>query len=327
LLLTQDGARLEDSLQSVRADILHCFLVALAVTVALSLYLAGTIVRPIRRLALAAERMRRGHGRHREIPDLTGRGDEIGELSLALRELTGALWTRMDATEHFAADVAHEIKNPLSSLRSAVETVVRVQDPERQRPLMAIIADDVNRLDRLITDISNASRLDAELSRAEPKPVDLGAMLRMLVGFHAATIADDGVTPRVIGELPEDVDLIVPGVEGRLVQVFQNLIANAVSFSPPGGTVALTARRDGRYVEITVSDQGPGIPEGKLTAIFERFYSERPPAEKFGTHSGLGLSISQQIIGAHLGTITAANRRGPDGAIVGAVFTVRLPKA
>ncbi len=320
LLLTESGAGIEAAVQSVRVDILHGFGVALGVTVLLSLYLAGTIVRPIRRLALAADRVRRGHGRHGEIPDFTARDDEIGDLSAALREMTGALWARMDAIERFAADVAHEIKNPLSSLRSAVETVARVNDPERQKPLMAIIEDDVKRLDRLISDIASASRVDAELSRAEAKPVDIKAILTMLAEVHAATSHDGPSAPRLVTDLAPGADLTVAGVEGRLVQVLQNLLANAVSFSPPGGTVTLGARRDGSIVEITVADQGPGIPEDKLEAIFDRFYTERPAGEKFGTHSGLGLSICKQIIDAHHGTITGANH--PDRP--GALFTLRL---
>ena len=325
LLLTQNGDRIEAAVQSVRIDILHVFAVTLTVTVALSLYLASSIVRPIRLLAQAADQVRRGHGRHQEIPDFTNRHDEIGELSLALREMTAALWARMDAIEHFAADVSHELKNPLSSLRSAVETAARIQDINRQRPLMAIIEDDVRRLDRLISDISHASRIDAELSRAETETVDIGAILRMLADIHTATSTDAPQLPRLAAQLPEGIDLTVRGFEGRLVQVFQNLIANALSFSPPNGIVLLAARREGQAVEISVTDQGPGIPEGKLEAIFDRFYSERPPAEKFGTHSGLGLSISKQIVEAHHGRIFAQNRSAPDGSVAGAIFTVRLP--
>ena len=324
VVLTRSGAGIEEAVQSVRVDILHGFAGALGVTVLLSLYLAGSIVGPIRRLALAADRVRRGHGRQR-IPDFGQRDDEIGELAQALTEMTDALWERLDAIERFAADVAHEIKNPLSSLRSAVETVARVQDPERQKPLMAIIEDDVRRLDRLISDISAASRLDAELSRAETGPVEIGGILRLLVQVHAATAGEAPDAPRLAADLPEGVALTVAGFEGRLVQVFQNLIANALSFSPPGGTVTLAARRDGATVEVTVGDAGPGIPEGKCEAIFDRFYSERPPTEKFGSHSGLGLSISRQIVAAHHGTITARNRISEDGAVTGALFTVRLP--
>ncbi|MBP2296341.1 stimulus-sensing domain-containing protein [Azospirillum rugosum] len=336
VLLSRSGAGIDDAIRSVRFDILKVFAAALLVTVGLSFYLASTIARPVRRLAQAADRLRTGHGRHTEIPDFTGRGDEIGELSGVLRDMTAALWARMDAIERFAADVAHEIKNPLTSLRSAVETVNRIQDPGRRDRLMAIIADDVQRLDRLISDISNASRLDAELSRAEPEPVDVGAMLDTLADIHRATAAsagsegEDANPPRVVVEVPPGGGLTVPGLEGRLTQVFQNLIANALSFSPPGGLVRVAVRRTGNgsrgMVEVTVTDDGPGIPDGKEEAIFERFYTERPAGEKFGTHSGLGLSISKQIVEAHGGRITAANRRTPDGDVAGAVFTVRLPR-
>ncbi|MDQ2103588.1 stimulus-sensing domain-containing protein [Azospirillum isscasi] len=332
VLLSRSGTVIDEAIRSVRTDILRVFAVALLVTVLMSLYLAGTIARPIRKLAQAADRLRTGHGRHTEIPDFTGRGDEIGELSGVLRDMTAALWARMDAIERFAADVAHEIKNPLTSLRSAVETVSRIQDPARRDKLMAIIADDVQRLDRLISDISNASRLDAELSRAALEPVDIGAMLSTLADIHRTTAEDDmedgaETPPQVVIEPPRGGSLTVKGLEGRLTQVFQNLIANALSFSPPGGQVRLAARRtpDGA-VEVTVSDDGPGIPEGKEEAIFERFYTERPAGEKFGTHSGLGLSISKQIVEAHGGTIRAANRPGSGGETAGAVFTVRLPR-
>lgn len=330
VMLSRGGAEIDTAIRSVRFDILRIFAVALAVTVLLSFYLAGTIAQPIARLATAADRVRSGHGRRAEIPDFTARGDEIGELSGTLRDMTAALWARMDAIERFAADVAHEIKNPLTSLRSAVETVSRIDDPNRRARLMAIIADDVQRLDRLISDISNASRLDAELSRAEPEPVNIGAMLAMLADIQAATAtgrADEPPAPRVTIGIPAGADLTVPGLEGRLTQVFQNLIANALSFSPSGGVVRIEARREDRAVVVTVADEGPGIPEGKEEAIFERFYSERPAGEKFGTHSGLGLSISKQIVEAHGGTISAANRRDPSGDVTGAVFSVRLPVA
>jgi two-component system sensor histidine kinase ChvG len=324
VMLSRGGGGIDAAIRSVRLDILKVFMVSVAITVLLSFYLASTIARPIRLLAAAAERVRHGHGRHHEIPDFSRRGDEIGDLSGALRDMTGALWQRMDAIERFAADVAHEIKNPLTSLRSAVETAVRVKDPEKQRRLMAIIEDDVKRLDRLISDISNASRLDAELSRAEAEPVDIARMLRMLVDIHETT-ADGDTAQHLRLDLPQGEDLTVPGLESRLVQVFQNLIANAISFSPPGGTVRLRALRAGSAVEVTIEDDGPGIPEGKLEAIFDRFYTERPAGEKFGTHSGLGLSISKQIVDAHKGEIFARNRRRSDGKIAGATFTVRLP--
>lgn len=325
VMLSSSGDDIAESLYEVRLTILQAFLVALAITTLMSLYLAGTIAKPIRRLAAAADRVRRGQGRHHLIPDLSARKDEIGELSEALRDMTGALWRRMDAVEAFAADVAHEIKNPLTSLRSAVETCSRVTNPDQQRKLMAIIQDDVGRLDRLISDISDASRVDAELSRAEVAPVPVKALIEGLAAVYRDTGAAEGIAIEV--EAQPDDDLLVQGIESRLSQVLRNLIGNALSFSPPGGRITLSARREGARIVATVADEGPGVPENKLEAIFERFYSERPAAEKFGTHSGLGLSISKQIAEAHGGTVSAANRLGEDGTVKGAVFTLSLPAA
>jgi two-component system sensor histidine kinase ChvG len=331
LMLSRTGADVDRAMRSVRFDILKIFALALGVTVLLSFYLAGAIARPVRRLAAAADRLRRGQGRGMEpIPDFTGRRDEIGDLSAALREMTDALWRRMDAIERFAADVAHEIKNPLTSLRSAVETVSRVTDREQQKKLMAVIQDDVQRLDRLISDISDASRLDAEMSRSETGPVDIAAMLKALVDVHDATaVAANPDATRLRLDMPASAAqqhlLTVPGIDSRLAQVFRNLITNALSFSPARGEIKMRVFREGRFVVATVEDDGPGIPEGKQRAIFDRFYSERPAGEKFGTHSGLGLSISQQIVDAHRGAIRAENRIGPDGEVRGARFIVRLP--
>ncbi|HEX3499107.1 MAG TPA: stimulus-sensing domain-containing protein [Stellaceae bacterium] len=328
VLLSVGSGDLERAVRAVRLDILKAFLFALCVTVLLSIYLAGTIARPVRRLATAADRVRRGLGREVVIPDFSRRGDEIGDLSSALREMTGVLWQRMDAIDRFAADVAHEIKNPLTSLRSAVETASRIEDPVKQRRLLAIILEDVQRLDRLISDISDASRLDAELSRHEHEPVALDRMLATLVELHEATATEGAPHLRLM--IPGNArpsDFVVPGIEDRLVQVLRNLIANAISFSPPGGTIGLAVQRDQNTVVVTVDDEGPGIPDAKLAAIFDRFYSERPAGEKFGTHSGLGLSISKQIIEAHRGVIRAENRHAAGGAIIGARFIVRLPAA
>jgi two-component system sensor histidine kinase ChvG len=327
LMLSKGGDVVTKAVYARRLDILVVFAIALAATVLLSIYFASTLARPIRRLALAAVQVRYGKGRRFEIPDFTKREDEIGDLSGALREMTEALWSRLDAIEGFAADVAHEIKNPLTSLRSAVETVSRVEDPEQQRKLMSIILDDVQRLDRLISDISDASRLDAELSRAESETVDLRLLLETLVEVIGATVPETG--PRIILALPELADqeaYMVPGIEGRLGQVFRNLINNAVTFSPPGGTIRVVAGRSPAGIEVRVEDNGPGLPEGKLEAVFERFYSERPSGEKFGTHSGLGLSISRQIVEAHGGTLHAENRIDPvSRKVKGARFVVRLP--
>jgi two-component system, OmpR family, sensor histidine kinase ChvG len=320
VLLSTSDREIQDELRTVRLELLRIFSVTVLVTLALSLYLAGTIARPIRRLAAAAQRAG-GRGARIEVPDVAGRGDEIGELAEALREMTDALWLRMSAIESFAADVAHEIKNPLSSLRSAVETAARIADPAKQRQLLAIIQDDVERLDRLISDISDASRLDAELSRLEVSPTDVPAMLRAIAEMHEAT-RSEGV-PRLVLDLPGR-PLVVAGIESRLSQVFLNVIGNAVSFSPPGGEIRVRAAADGRGVLIVVEDQGPGIPEDKLTAIFDRFYSERPAGEKFGTHSGLGLSISKQIVEAHRGRVWAENRIDAQGRVAGARFLIRL---
>jgi two-component system sensor histidine kinase ChvG len=237
--------------------------------------------------------------------------------------MTQALWLRIDANERFAADVAHEMKNPLSSLRSAVETAARINDPDRRQKLMNIILDDVGRLDRLISDISDASRLDAELSRENSAPVDVQQMLAAIVDVTEATAQQQRarLVLDIVGKRP----LVVNGIEGRLVQVFRNLISNALSFSPPGGVITLHAHRENSSVVAEVLDQGPGIPEGREHDIFRRFYSERPQDEKFGQHSGLGLSISKQIVEAHGGTVIARNRRAPDGSIAGASFVVTLP--
>lgn len=323
LMLMKDSQEMEESLLQVRLNILEMTALALSVTILLSLYLAGTIARPVRRLALAAERVRRGHGRRPDIPRFPGRKDEIAELAHALADMTEALWARMDAIESFAADVAHEIKNPLTSLRSAVETVSLISDPEKKARLMAIIIDDVGRLDRLISDISDASRLDAELSRAETRPVPLAKLLQTLSDIHMTTMKEH--EPRLALDLPEDDPLTVPGIESRLAQVMRNLISNAVSFSPPDGLIEVKAWREDGRILVSVEDEGPGIPEGKNEAIFDRFYSERPKSEKFGTHSGLGLAISRQIVQAHQGTIAACNRQNEAGRVVGARFLLNLP--
>lgn len=333
VLVTRSSARIETALADVRVDVLRVFAIVLALTTLLSLYLARTIVRPLQKLARAVRAVKQDQQQvtglggaaallaNRQIPDMTRRGDEVGELSHALREMTGALAARLGAIENFAADVAHEIKNPLTSLRSAVETAERIKDPERQAKLMAVIRDDVDRMDRLITDIASASRLDAELSRTATVPVILGQLCQTLVSL---TAEQTGQVPLLLtASVPET--LVVRGVESRLMQVLRNLVENARSFTPPGGTVRLTVQSEAATVQIIVDDDGPGIPENKLEAIFDRFYSERPAQEKFGQHSGLGLSIARQIVEAHGGKIWADNRKDANGNVVGARFTVRLP--
>ncbi len=321
--VTSTGDDIATRLYQVRLTIFEAFALSLAITIGLSLYLASTIARPIRRLAAAADQVRRGRGRRHVIPDLKGRRDEIGELAGALRDMTEVIWRRMDAIEAFAADVAHEIKNPLTSLRSAVETATRVTDHDQRARLFAIILDDVTRLDRLISDISDASRLDAELSRAEAGPVSLHQALTAIAQIYRDSGAGREVSLTVACD--SDDPLEVQGIEGRLGQIFRNLINNAMSFSPPGGTVLLSAHRVDGWIIVAVEDNGPGIPPNKLEAIFERFYSERPQEEKFGTHSGLGLSISKQIAEAHGGSLTATNRVDEHGVVVGARFLLKLP--
>lgn len=330
LLVSKTSAGVDSALLEIRLDIIRLFAISLAITTLLSIYLAGTIARPIRMLALAADRVRGSLNRRNRLPDFSNRDDEIGDLAAALSEMTDSLWTRMDAIERFAADVSHEIKNPLTSLKSAVETAARLKDPDQQRRLMAIIQDDVERLDRLITDISNASRLDSELSKGELKELDLGHMLRLLADLQNETRADDA--PEIRLHASNAGKLTITGMEDRLMQVFRNLIGNAVSFSPPDACIEIDVHRDpasaiGDAICVMVTDQGPGIPVGREEAIFERFYSERPEGEKFGTHSGLGLSISRQIVAAHGGTLTAENVIGTDRTITGARFVVCLPKA
>lgn len=327
LMISKGGAEIDKAVRALRLDVLKLFAGALIITILLSFYLAGTIARPVRRLAAAAERVRRDIGRQTNpIPDLTHRNDEIGDLSGSFRAMTEELQAQLDAIERFAADVSHELKNPLTSLRSAVETAAKVKSPGQQKQLLAIVEDDVRRLDRLITDIADASRLDAELNRTQVQTVDLTAVLSTLANIHNATGDDDDSVEVVLG-FPPGTALLVSGMEDRLFQVFHNLIANAVSFSPPKGKIRVTARRDSGMMELLVEDEGPGVPGGKVEAIFDRFYSERPSDEKFGTHSGLGLSISKQIVEAHGGSIRAENIRRKNGRIAGARFIVRLPIA
>ncbi|MBS1052645.1 stimulus-sensing domain-containing protein [Gluconobacter kondonii] len=334
--LTRHAPEVDRTLFAVRSSILSLVLAALVVTVLLSWYLSLTIARPLLTLARASNDMREADGRKDLVPErLLVRRDEIGVLARSLRGSALALWARMDDIERFAADVSHEIKNPLSSIRSAVETLPRIQIAERRDRLMGIINSDVKRLDRLITDISDASRIDAELSRVRPEPVSVVALLAILAEMHQTTRRENDPVLR-LDVRDQDPPLKALAVEDRLVQVLRNLIGNAVSFSPPKGTIALHASaRDiagsgpgtGSVVEITITDQGPGIPPGKLESIFDRFYSERPQTENFGQHSGLGLAISRQIIHALRGNLFAENRMDASGAIRGACFVVRLPRA
>ncbi len=318
LLLSADSAEIEEGVRNARLAILQASALALTVTVAMSIFLAGTIAGPVRRLASAADRVRRWRGRRAQIPDLSHRRDEIGDLSAALDEMTAALYGRLDAIEVFAADVAHEIKNPLTSMRSALESLNRTNDEEQKKRLMAVIEQDIRRMDRLISDISNASRIDAELAREESEQVDLTTLLQTLMSMRQL---DNGQpSPKFDLCLDPGESIVINGLPSRLGQVVDNLVGNALSFSPPEGKISLSLRREGQSALLVVEDDGPGIPAGQEEAIFQRFYSQRPAGEAFGQHSGLGLSICRQIVEAHGGTITAQNRI--EG---GARFTVRLP--
>jgi two-component system sensor histidine kinase ChvG len=323
VLLTREAREVDQRLFQIRASVLLLFGTALVLTVMLSFYLARTIATPMLDLARATQRIREGEGRADSVPEpLLARNDEIGVLARDLQNSARALWARIDANERFAADVAHELRNPLTSVRSALETLRRVENPDSRNRLLAIIAEDAVRMDRLIADISDSSRVDAELSRTVSTPVDIAPILAALSDLHEATRKEDD--PVVVLDAPPG-PLVVRGVEGRIVQVFRNLLGNALSFSPARGRVQVKARATGSTVEVAIEDEGPGIPEQKLESIFERFYSERPSGERFGQHSGLGLSISRQIVEGLRGTIAAENRRGADGAVAGARFIVQLP--
>ncbi|MCQ4189705.1 sensor histidine kinase [Methylocystis suflitae] len=349
LLLSTMGGDIDAVIVTERWGIIRIFLVSAGVMLLISLFFTNTITEPMRRLAEAAERVRRGVKSRQEIPDFSDRPDEIGHLSGALRDMTKALYNRIDAIEHFAADVAHELKNPLTSLRSAVETLPIAKTEESRDRLLAIIKHDVGRLDRLISDISDASRLDAELARADMNVVDLAAALSTVVDLARAVDRGDGVKIQLtVRSSQYDAPRSrwrVLGNDSRLGQVFNNLIDNGRSFSKPGGVVRVLLWPErakgpgGQQIEgfeIIVDDDGPGIPDGAFERIFERFYTDRPE-QGFGQNSGLGLSISRQIIEAHGGRIRALNRthahpQGTDerrlgDAVLGARFVVWLPSA
>jgi two-component system sensor histidine kinase ChvG len=288
--------------------------------------LTWIVARPVIRLARAADSVRLSQARAIALPDIARRDDELGDLARALEAMTRTLSERMDAIEAFAADVAHEIRNPLTSIRSAIDTLPLVKDETKRERLNAILQQDIQRLDRLITDISNASRLDAELSREPPRGFDLARLLSEFVAHYNAS-ARKGDAPVAFEADGEDGPLPVSGREGPIGQVFRNLIDNARSFSPQGGSVRVRVGRVGRKVQATVDDDGPGIPPDNLETVFERFYTSRPKGAAFGSNSGLGLSIARQIVEAHGGRIWAENRQDADGKVAGARFAVEFPEA
>ncbi|WGI21443.1 sensor histidine kinase [Amylibacter sp. IMCC11727] len=330
MVLTSQPGYLDGLLAAEQQSVLRLFLLAVVVSIVLSVALANTIANPIHDLARAAEAGTTKEGRQDDatrvrIPDLSGRPDEIGRLSRAMRDMTSALYDRIDTNEEFAADVAHEIKNPLASLRSAVETLRIAPEGDGRVRLLDVIEHDVRRLDRLVSDISNASRLDAELVKEEEEVFDLTLMLSRIAEFHTHEANDKEV--ELIWDEP-DTPIMFDGMEARLAQVFVNLISNAISFCGQGDAVRVWAREKDNRVLIVVEDTGPGIPEEALTKVFKRFYSERPEHD-YGNNSGLGLSISKQIVEAHKGVIWAENihaRDAEDGdAPLGARFVVGLP--
>ena len=329
LMLQTQGADIDEIVTDERLGIFKVFLFAAGVMVVLSFLLAGTIGGPMRRLAEGAQVVRRRIRARVEIPDFTRRRDEIGDLSGSLRSMTSALYRRIEAIESFAADVAHELKNPLTSLRSAVETLPLAKTEESRGRLLAVIHHDVRRLDRLISDISDASRLDAEMQRQETGPVNLGQMLTTVVNVNNDVPRDDGTIVTLRFEGDNASSFMVLGHDSRLGQVIDNLIDNARSFSPPGGTIRVTCRRLKDDIDIVVDDDGPGVHPEAAQKIFDRFYTYRPHQD-FGQNSGLGLSISRQIVEAHDGRLWTENRMSAATAdappkVLGARFTVRLP--
>jgi two-component system, OmpR family, sensor histidine kinase ChvG len=320
VLLTTNDREFTRTIRSQRTSLAIAMTIAVVLSVLLSLFLARTIVRPLRRIALAAHRVRLGRAREVRVPRLPSRTDENGQLARSVSDMSQSLRQRMDNIEHFAADVTHELKNPLASLRSALDGLERVEDPKLKLQLLAIAKDDVVRLDRLIGDISEAARTDAELARAKFEPVDLGPVIEQLVSSweHRREKGD----ARLAFARPRRATAVVLGDANRLVRAIDNIIDNAISFSPPGGLVEIAAARVGDEVRIRIDDEGPGVPEEAREAIFNRFHSIRPEEEHFGRHSGLGLAIARAIVEGHDGEIDVQDR---DDAPSGARFTIRLP--
>ena len=322
VMVLRSGEDIEDAVRGLQITVLKLFLWALLVTILLSIYLSETIGIPLLRLADGAEKVERSLLAKDEIPNFSYRRDEIGVLSVALRHMTSALAERIDTIGNFAADVAHEIKNPLTSLKSAVETLAMIKEPERQEKLLAIILDDVNRMNRLITDISMASRLDSEINRAPKTTFDMAQFLENVIKVEENAA---GLQGKLILNIEGGRKLWMTGNDVQLGQVMHNLIRNAASFLPPEGKITITGLMQAGKIVIYVDNDGPPIPEKKLETIFDRFYSERPASEKFGLHSGLGLSISRQIVRVHNGAIFARNIMNDKGQYQGVRFTIILP--
>lgn len=322
-LLSITNAR--DITRDVRAERFRLGIVlflAIAATICLSLFLARTIVTPLRRLARAAARVRLGRARQVTVPRLPDRRDEIGALARSIADMTEALRHRIDATDSFAADVSHELKNPIASLRSALDSLETVRQPELRAQLLCIAKDDVRRLDRLVTDIAEASRIDAQLSRTRFEAVDLGQLIEHMIEGREARGIENGV--RLAFARPRRDVAVVMGEQSRLMLVIDNLLDNAISFSPPGGLVQITATVADNEVLLSVEDEGPGVPPEERETVFRRFHSVRPEGESFGQHSGLGLAIARSIVEGHQGRILIADR---EGDLPGAKFNIWLPLA
>ena len=322
LLVTANDRNFTRTVRGERAKLAIALLIATILSLLLSFFLARTIARPLRRLAIAAHRVRLGRSREVRVPRLPSRRDEIGLLARSLSDMSGALRQRIDNIEAFAADVTHELKNPLASLRSAVDGLDRIEDPALRRQLLDVVRQDVLRLDRLIGDIGEAARTDAELARARFEPVDLGKLIGQLIGAWEGQRVTGNV--RLAFARPRSGSTIVLGEPSRLARAIDNLIDNAISFSPAGGLVEVAAARVGDEVRVRIDDEGPGVPETAREAIFNRFHSVRPEGDAFGRHSGLGLAIARAIVKGHNGEIDVADR---DDAPSGARFIIRLPTA
>ncbi|HEY0413755.1 MAG TPA: ATP-binding protein [Allosphingosinicella sp.] len=321
VLLTRNARDIRQVVRDERTTLVAVLLVTIAVSVLLSLFLARTIALPLRRLARAAHRVRLGRAREVDVPTLPARRDEIGLLARALHDMTLSLRQRIDGTEAFAADVTHELKNPLASLRSAVDSLEKVEDPALRRQLLDVVRHDVVRLDRLIVDIAEVSRLDAELSRARFEPVDLGRIIESLLDLWEPRAAASDV--KIAFARPRVGTAVIMGDEGRLTRAIENIVDNALSFSPAGGLVEIAAAKLGGEVVLSVEDEGPGVPAEAREEIFQRFHSLRPDGEDFGQHSGLGLAIARATVQGHDGTLGVEARRDGRG---GARFVLRFPE-
>jgi two-component system sensor histidine kinase ChvG len=322
LLVTDNDRAFTRTVRSQRATLAMIMSAVIVLSLLLSIFLARTIVRPLRRLAIAAHRVRLGRSREVNVPRLPSRTDEIGLLARAVSDMSQSLRQRIDNMEAFAADVTHELKNPLASLRSAMDGLDRIEEPDLRRRLIEIAREDVGRLDRLINDISEAARTDAELARAEFERVDLGPLIQQVVASWE-TRRETG-DARIAFARPRKDTAVVMGKPDRLARAINNILDNAVSFSPPGGLVEIAAARVGDEVKVRIDDEGPGVPHEAREAIFHRFHSIRPEGENFGRHSGLGLAIAEAIVKGHDGEIDVHDR---DDAPSGARFTIRLPAA